>query len=228
MRRCSSRSSRTATERPDTGKELYFGDFIKGGQPLPADGAAFYPGSRLKPDRMGQMTKFAIVGALLVVGMSTALAGERLDPHPGSRPRSIRPRPPAGSRCFRSSLENLAIKLKDTPCASNSGPEKRSVQHAAALFLGEGIDEKPNKVVLSGTCQPDGFELPSGIEEDLELHPQGHGVDQEGQYRGVDVDTPIRRQEEDVGTDTPDVHVLMIASAQLTGQRSVPKTHRQD
>lgn len=63
------------------------------------------------------MTRLAVTTVLLVVGMSTAFAGERLDARLGE-PLKINPsKPPDGIQMFQILLEHGALKLKDTPCA---------------------------------------------------------------------------------------------------------------
>lgn len=107
--------------------------------------------------------KYRLLPLILFLALVSCTRSERLDPLGGKLVKIDPTQPPSGMHLVQILLENQSIPLKGTHCeASGLSPDNRRLQHQLALTLGEGFGNPRHRRELSGGCEPDQYEFPSG------------------------------------------------------------------
>lgn len=105
--------------------------------------------------------KSCLLALLCIVLVSCA---NRQQLNSEGEPLKIDPtRPPAGADLVRILLENQSLPLRGTECEdSGRSPDNRRLLHKLATNLGSELDNIRHRREISGGCEPDKYELPSG------------------------------------------------------------------
>ena len=112
------------------------------------------------------MRAYLLLLTALMMGEVIAADSGRMDPM-GNVLRIDPAVPPKGMNIMQILIENHALPLKGTGCASGIPDDKRTLQHKLALTLGDGIENKRHIVVVSGQCKTDKHELKPGVLIDI-------------------------------------------------------------
>lgn len=94
---------------------------------------------------------------------------ERISPAWGDAIKIDPTKPPSGMHMVQILLENQSLSVKGTNCESDpfGVGDKRRLQHKLAMTLGYAFDRPHHHAVLSGSCEADQFEPPSGLAIDI-------------------------------------------------------------
>lgn len=78
-------------------------------------------------------------------------------------------KPPNGMQMIQILLENQSLSVKGTSCESDpfGVGDRRRLQHKLAMTLGYAFDRPKHHAVLSGSCEADQFQPPSGPVVDI-------------------------------------------------------------